>query len=83
MGELTLTAGIAILILLAILPYIAIVGTWTEIKQLNNKIEETNQILETLTKSVMEIRERQKIQEIKNIKESQSECEWLSSEQRT
>lgn len=79
MEEIYLAAGIVIIVALSILPYIAIIGTWKEVKQVSKNLEETNQILEVLTKSVMEMKERQKIQGYSNNDNTQGE--WLGAEQ--
>ena len=64
----TLETGAIIVIILAVLPYIAIIGTWTEIsrmrKNIETELEETNRILEVLTKATLEIKERQKMRNI-------------------
>ncbi len=47
MEELLATLGIGtiILIIISILPYIAIIGTWLQLQKLNKQVKKTNDLL--------------------------------------
>lgn len=45
--------GVIVLIIIAILPYIALIGTWIEVRQMRKELEQANTYLATLNDNLI------------------------------
>jgi len=74
--------AVIIAVILAVLPYIAIVGTWTEISRMRKNIESDMEEISDILQGMKAIMTNMRFQQMQDYKSNNnSQGEWLGTEQ--